>query len=94
VGPDEKYLGPVFDEPAIRFFLVYNSKLKIFHYILDETSGVADDFFSTARADRIVIGRRTGFAFYRDHRLDRKILIGVFEANSVLNTYLTFRPAA
>jgi len=87
IGPDEKYLGPVFDESAIRFFLIYNSRLKIFHYILDETNGVADDFLPTTRADRIVIGRRTGFAFYRDHRLDRKILIGAFEANSVLNSY-------
>ena len=87
IGPDEKYLGPVFDESAIRFFLIYNPKLKTFHYILDETSGVADDFFPTTRADRVVIGRRTGFAFYRDHRLDRKILIGAFEANSVLNSY-------
>jgi hypothetical protein len=87
IGPDEKFLGPVFDESAIRFFLVYNSKLKMFHYILDETSKVADDFYAAAHADRIVIGRRTGFAFYRDHRLDRKILIGAFEANSVLNTY-------
>jgi hypothetical protein len=87
IGPDEKFLGPVFDESAIRFFLVYNSKLKMFHYILDETSKVADDFYAAARADRVVIGRRTGFAFYRDHRLDRKILIGAFEANSVLNTY-------
>ena len=33
------------------------------------------------RSDRILVGKRTGFAFYRDHRLDRKILIGVFEQN-------------
>jgi hypothetical protein len=87
IGPNEKFLGPIFDESAIRFFLVYNSKLKIFHYLLDETVKVAEDFFTATRADRILIGRRTGFAFYRDHRLDRKILIGVFEPNSVLNTY-------
>jgi hypothetical protein len=87
IGPNERFLGPVFDESAIRFFLVYDSKLKIFHYILDETAKVADDLFKTSRTDRILIGRRTGFAFYRDHRLDRKILIGAFEANSLLNTY-------
>jgi hypothetical protein len=87
IGPNERFLGPVFDESAIRFFLVYDSKLKIFHYILDETTKVADDLFKTSRTDRILIGRRTGFAFYRDHRLDRKILIGAFEANSLLNTY-------
>jgi hypothetical protein len=87
IGPNERFLGPVFDESAIRFFLLYNSTLKIFHYVLDETTKVPDEFFKTSRADRILVGRRTGFAFYRDHRLDRKILIGAFEANSVLNTY-------
>jgi hypothetical protein len=34
-----------------------------------------------------LVGRRTGFAFYRDHRLERKILIGAFAANSTLNNY-------
>ena len=87
LGPDEKFLGPIFDEFAVRFFLVYNSKLKIFHFILDETVKVADDLTVSALADRILIGRRTGFAFYRDHRLERKIMIGAFEGNSRLNNY-------
>jgi hypothetical protein len=87
LGPDEKFLGPIFDESAVRFFLVYNSKLKIFHFILDETVRVADDLTASARSDRILVGRRTGFAFYRDHRLERKIMIGAFESNSRLNNY-------
>jgi hypothetical protein len=87
VGADERYLGPVFDESAIRLFLIYNTKLKLFHYILDETVTVADELVRTESTDRILIGRRTGFAFYRDHRLNRKILIGVFEGNSRSNNY-------
>jgi hypothetical protein len=87
LGPNERFLGPIFDESAIRFFLVYNTRLKIFHYILDETVEVADDLVPTKSTDRIVIGKRTGFAFYRDRRLDRKILIGVFEGNSRVNNY-------
>jgi hypothetical protein len=87
LGRDEKFIGPIFDESAIRFFLVYNSKLKVFHYILDETVKVADEFFPTRRSDRILIGKRTGFAFYRDRLLDRKILVGVYEGNYRLNTY-------
>ena len=87
LGPDEKFIGPIFDESAIRFFLVFNSRLKIFHYVLDETAKVADEFVAAKRTDRILIGKRTGFAFYRDHRLDRKILIGVLERNSRLNNY-------
>ena len=61
--------------------------MKIFHFILDETVKVADELVASQRADRILIGRRTGFAFYRDHQLDRKILIGAFESNSRLNNY-------
>jgi hypothetical protein len=87
LGPDETYLGPVFDESAIRFLLVFNRKLKIFHYILDETVEVADQFVPSTGSNRILIGKRTGFAFYRDHRLNRKILIGVFEGNSRVNNY-------
>ncbi len=87
LGPDEKFLGPIFDESAVRFFLVYNSKLRIFHFVLDETVKVADDLVASARSDRILVGRRTGFAFYRDHRLERKIMIGAFEGNSRLNNY-------
>jgi hypothetical protein len=84
---DETYIGPIFDESGIRFFLVYDFKLRNFHYILDETQRVNDSFFPSRRTDRILIGERTGFAFYRDHQLDRKILIGVHESNMRLNTY-------
>jgi hypothetical protein len=87
VAPDEAFIGPIFDESGIRFFLLYNSKLRDFHYILDETQPVADVFVPTRLTDRILIGTRTGFAFYRDHRLERKILIGVYESNMRLNTY-------
>jgi hypothetical protein len=87
LGPDETFLGPIFDESAIRFFLVYNSKLRIFHYVLDETEAVADAFFPAKKTDRILVGKRTGFAFYKDHRRNRKILIGAFSGNMQANNY-------
>ncbi len=87
LAPGETFIGPIFDESAIRFFLVYNSKLKVFLYILDETGKVADEFFPRGRGDRLLIGKRTGFAFYRDRLRDRKILVGVYEGNYRLNTY-------
>ena len=83
---DEKFIGLVFDESAVRFFLVFNAKARVFHYLLDESLAVPDEFAVLKSNDRILIGRRTGFAFYRDG--DRKILIGVNERNSRLNTYL------
>src|SRR5262249_41609222 len=81
------FLGPIFDESAIRFFLIFNTKLKIFHYVLDETVKVEDTFFKLSGTDRILIGKRTGFAFYRDHQRERKILIGAYASNSALNNY-------
>jgi hypothetical protein len=87
IAPDEIYIGPVFDDSAIRFFLVFNSSLKIFHYVLDETVPVNEEFLSMRQTDRILIGKRTGFAFYHDSRRDRKILIGVFEGNARVNNY-------
>lgn len=84
---DETYLGPIFDESGVRFFLVFNERLKVFHYVLDETVPATDELQGMAKAPRVLIGRRTGFAYYRDHRAERKILIGVFEPNSRLNTY-------
>ena len=87
IGPEERYIGPIFDDSAVRFFLVYNHKLKLFHYILDETIPPTDTYNRATSTDRIQIGKRTGFAFYRDHRRDRKILIGVFEGNARVNNY-------
>jgi hypothetical protein len=83
----EKFIGPVFDESGIRFFLVFDQKLKIFHFILDETVKVADQFEPSPRTDRILIGKRTGFGFYRDQLRDRKILIGANKLNMATNTY-------
>ena len=83
--PNERLLGPVFDESGIRFFLVFNPGVRVFHFLLDETDGVADQFFRSKVSDRVVIGKRTGFAFYEDG--GRKILVGVRERDSRLNTY-------
>jgi len=85
MGPDEIYIGPIFDDSAIRFFLLFNTRLKIFHYVLDETVKATEGFLTARATDRILIGKRSGFAFYRDHKRDRKILIGVFEGNAAVN---------
>jgi hypothetical protein len=87
IAPDETYIGPVFDDSAVRFFLVFNNRLKIFHYILDETIKDSEEYLAMRDAERILIGKRTGFAYYRDDKLDRKILIGVFEGNARVNNY-------
>jgi hypothetical protein len=89
VTPDERFIGPVFDDSAVRFFLVFNPKLKLFHYILDETIKPADVLVpAPVGGGRILIGKRTGFAFYRDRKHARKILIGAYEGNVAANNFL------
>lgn len=86
LGPDEQFVGPIFDESGLRFFLVFNNRLKLFHYILDETAGVPEQFVP-AKSGRIVLGKRTGYGFFVDDRRPRKILVGVAFSNSRVNNY-------
>ena len=66
----ERFIGPIFDDSGIRFFLVYNPAIKNFLYILDETVKVADEFFNERtqrphrrrQAHRLrVLSRRAGW---------------------------------
>lgn len=84
---DETYVGPVYDEAGIPLYLVYNKALKIFHYVLNESGPVAEVYTPSRVSDRILIGHRTGFAFYVDRFRNRKILIGVHQGNSLVNNY-------
>ena len=89
LAPDDRFIGPVFDDSGVRFFLVFNTRLKLFHYVLDETIKPNDVFVPAPVGDgRILIGKRTGFAVYRDAQRERKILIGVFHGNVEANNYL------
>ncbi len=87
IAPDERFIGPVFDESGMRFFLVFNARLGLFHYILDETVPVPDLLTRIKATDRIEVATRTGFAFYRDLKRERRILIGVHEDNVYANNY-------
>ena len=85
--PNEKYIGPAFDESGLQFFLIYNPNVKMFHYVLNETEDMPERLYTSGVSDRILIGNRTGFAFYKDRHADRKILIGVHNANANVNNY-------
>jgi len=87
LSANETYLGPVFDESGIAFFLVFNSDLKIFHYILDETRPVLDELVGVQDTQSLVVGRRTGFAYFQERGPDRKVLVGVYGPNAEENNY-------
>lgn len=84
----ETYIGPIFDESGMRFFLVFNEELKSFLYIMDETVPPADQFNVSSASERLTIGIRTGFAYYADRFSNRKILVGVNVLNTSVNNYL------
>jgi hypothetical protein len=88
LGKVDRYLGPVFDESGIRFFLVYDGAAQVFLYLLDETIRQPDEFLPSEVSPEITLGRRTGFAFLQDRFLDRKILVGVHAENTGVNNYL------
>lgn len=85
---DETYIGPVFDESGIELFLVFNSDRGVFHYLLNENGTLPEILRQSGFSERIVIGQRTAFAFYLDHHLERKVLIGVHRSNVRANNYL------
>lgn len=85
--PQEVHIGPVNDDSGIRFHLVWNPEQKLFHYILDEAAPPNETFRSSRVSPRILIGKRTGFAFFRERYRDRKILIGVYASNAAVNNY-------
>lgn len=82
---DESFVGPIFDESGLKFFLIFNKVTSHFMYVLNE-DGVTPESFVELHDD-ILIGRRTGFAFYQDKANDRKILIAVHGKNTDRNNY-------
>lgn len=82
----EKYIGPVFDESGVKFFLVFNEKTNHFIYIVNE-DGAPPETFKVLKDKLTVIGRRTGFAYYLDKPNTRKILIAINGANARRNNY-------
>jgi hypothetical protein len=83
----EEFIGPVYDESGTSFFFVYNRDLRLFHFVLNEAVSAPDVYLPSRASDRIFIAQRTGFAYVEDRHLDRRILVGVFEGNSLVNNY-------
>jgi hypothetical protein len=82
---NEVYAGPVFDESGLKFFLVFNEREKHFLYILNENGPVPEHLILIS--DEVIVGRRTGFAFFNDTKHNRKILIGVHGRSIDRNNY-------
>lgn len=80
----EELMARTFDESGFQFVLLYQRQPTGFRFVLDETAALPDTL--EGRADRLWVGRLSGFAFYADD-LGRKVLIGVDADNTRRNNY-------
>lgn len=71
----ERFLGEVFDESGVRFSLLFNDETDSFYYVLNDVDGMVEEL--RAYSEELLVGSRTGFVFYDDPELARKLLVGV-----------------
>lgn len=83
--PEESFVGPIFDESGLRFALVIDRTTQHFFYVLDEDGEIPETFVPAG--DGLVIGQRTGFAFFLDEAHQRKILVAIHSAGMDRNSY-------
>jgi hypothetical protein len=81
----EVFVGPIFDESGIRFHLMFDEAESHLFMILNDDEPVTELF--QALDHELVIGQRTGFAFYGDDDHDRLILVGVRGENVIKNNW-------
>ena len=83
---NEVFIERTFDESGIQFFLLFNTTSNYFFWVLNEEEHVPDEF-TRLEAD-ILVGRRTGFAFWIDpEKKPRKVLASVRKISVTRNDY-------
>ncbi len=81
----ETYVGSNFDESGLRFHLLFSEPEQRLYWMLDESRFLPEAL--TVFDENVVVGARTGFAFFCDTERDRKILVGVRAAEVSYNTW-------
>jgi len=85
---DEVFIERTFDESGYQFFLIFNEKDKYFLWILNEAEIVPDVLDPVLDKKDVVVGRRSGFAFWIDEAHDnRKILASIRQHSVTRNDY-------
>ncbi len=74
--PREVFVMRTFDESGLQFFLLFNTNANYFFWVLNEEAPVPEHFDQLA--PDLLVGRRTGFAFWVDgNDSPRKVLAAV-----------------
>jgi len=88
LGADEVFVERTFDESGYQFFLLFNSARNYFFWVLNEEPGVPDVLVPDSATRELVIGQRSGFAFWVDSEHEgRKVLVAIRRLNSNRNDY-------
>src|SRR5688572_13308190 len=83
---NEVFIERNFDESGIQFFLLFNTTGNYFFWVLNEEEIVPDEFIQLEKD--ILVGRRTGFAFWIDpEKQPRKVLATVRKISVTRNDY-------
>lgn len=83
---NEVFIQRNFDESGMQFFLLFNTTGNYFFWVMNEEEIVPDEFIQLDKD--ILVGRRTGFAFWIDpERKPRKVLATVRKISVTRNDY-------
>lgn len=86
LGENEIFIERTFDESGYQFFLLYNEKDNYFFWVLNEEEKVPD--ILEELDDDLLVGKRSGFAFWVDEQHDRrKVLLGVRRLSVTRNDF-------
>jgi len=83
---NEEFVERTLDESGYKFFLIFNNEKDYFFWVLNEEDGVPDVLDPIVEYDDIVVGRRSGFAFWIDP-LGRKVLASIRQHSVTRNDY-------
>lgn len=75
-----------FDESGYQFFLLFNEEKDYFFWVLNEENGVPDVLTTIEGYDDVLVGKRSGFAFWEDD-LGRKVLASIRQHSVTRNDY-------
>ncbi len=86
LGEDEIFIMRTFDESGYQWFLLFNEERNYLFWVLNEEEYIPD--YLEPLADDLVVGRRSGFAFYVDFEHNyRKVLAAILGDNATVNNY-------
>ncbi|MBV7332870.1 hypothetical protein KFU94_32515 [Chloroflexi bacterium TSY] len=86
LGENEIFIQRTFDESGYEFYLLYNEKSNYFFWVLNEEREAGDIF--TPVSEELVVGKRSGFAFWVDEAHDnRKVLVAIRRLSVTRNDY-------